>query len=183
MAGGALVTQRLALVGALLAGAGRVGAADDLLDLYEAVESAPASAPAPARDPRARAVLEALAIVTVRVDGVRSARGSVRVLAFGDADAWRTLDPAGAVGFGTAAAREGAVDVTLRADGTGPYALFAFHDEDDDETLDRPGGRPREGYAFSGAIEPFLPPPFVRAAEVGVEGGVRLHYPPDARHR
>ena len=179
------MTRRLALVLALLAGPARAGAADDLLDLYEAVESAPAAAPAPApvHDPRARAVLEALAIVTVRIDGVRSARGSVRVLAFDDADAWRTLDPAGAVGFGSAAAREGTVDVTLRADGTGPYALFAFHDENDDEKLDRPGGRPREGYAFSGAIEPFLAPPFARAAEVGVEGGVRLHYLPDPRRR
>ncbi len=177
--------SRLALIVVLLAGPGMAAAADDLLDLYQAVESAPAASPAPApvHDPRARAVLEALAIVTVRIDGVRSARGSVRVLAFDDADTWRTLDPAGAVGFGSAAAREGTVDVALRADGTGPYALFAFHDENDDETLDRPGGRPREGYAFSGAIEPFLPPPFPRAAEVGVERGVRLHYPPDPRRR
>jgi len=179
------VKRGLPLALALFASARPAGAADDLLDLYEAVEGAPAAAPAPApaHDPRARALLEALAIVTVRIDGVRNARGSVRVLAFDDADAWHTLAPAGAVGFGTAAAHEGSVDVTLRAHGTGPYALFAFHDENDDETLDRPGGRPREGYAFSGAIEPFLPPPFARAAEVGVEGRVRLHYPPDPRRR
>ncbi|MEQ9059676.1 MAG: DUF2141 domain-containing protein [Gammaproteobacteria bacterium] len=163
-----------------------VDAADDLLELFEGVERERATTqhePAPLRDPRAEALLEALALVSVTIDGVRDARGSVRVLAFADAAAWDAFDLAQASGYGTAPAQAGSVTITLRAADAGPYAVFAFHDADDDEELDRRAGRPHEGYGYSGAIDPWLPPPFARAATVGTDGHVRLNYPDDARRR
>lgn len=184
-----MVTPRCAagvLAGALLAVAAGVGAGEggtDLRELFEQVEEVPLAPTVPTTAPRAAALLEVLALVTVTVDGVRDANGSVRVLAFADAEAWAALDPARAVGYGASPARAGSVTVTLRADGRGPYALFAFHDDDDDETFTQRGGRPREGHACSGGAEPRLPPPFARAATVRTEARLRLDYPATARRR
>ncbi|MGE0483872.1 MAG: DUF2141 domain-containing protein [Gammaproteobacteria bacterium] len=166
-----------ALLAATLCAGGTTAAGEDLLDLFEAVDEAPAPA-APAAsvtDPRAQALLEALAIVTVHVDGVADDRGVVRVLLYDEAEAYVAGDAARAVGYAEVPATAGRLDVSLRAAGTPPYAVFAFHDANGDEQLDG-GARPTEGYGFSGGVD-WLQPPFERAAQVTVEGTVRLLYP------
>lgn len=158
-------------------------AGEDLLDLFDGVEAA-AEAPPPVpttTDPRARALLEALALVTVHVDGVRDDRGVVRVLLYDDADAYVAGDAARAVGYAEVPAAAGRLDISLRAAGSPPYAAFAFHDANADEILDG-GAQPREGYGFSGGVDWFQPP-FARAARITVEGTVRLLYPERAPRR
>lgn len=177
--------RALAVLLAWHAGSAAQDGAGDLLELFDAVENAPVQqAPLPpVHDERARALLEALAIVTVTVDGVRDAAGSVRVLAFADAGAWEAFDATRAVGYGSSAAQPGSVTVTLRAVDAGPYALFVFHDADDDETLDRRGGLPLEAWGYSGTGAAWPPPSFTGAATVTVAGRVRLVYPEAVRRR
>jgi uncharacterized protein (DUF2141 family) len=168
---------RATVLAATLCAAWTTAAGEDLLDLFEAVDTAPVTA-APAEtvtDPRAQALLEALAIVTVHVDGVADDRGVVRVLLYDEAEAYAAGDATRAVGYAEVPAATGRLDVSLRAAGSPPYAVFAFHDANADEVLDG-GASPTEGYGFSGGVDWFQPP-FERAARVTVEGTVRLLYP------
>lgn len=113
--------------------------------------------------------------VTLRVEGVRNARGLVHVLLYDDAVAYRNGDVDRAVGYAVASALKGEVEMQLHAAGSGPYAAFAYHDEDGDESFGQLRGRPTEGFGFSGGVD-YFQPTFERAATVTGAGRVRLLY-------
>ena len=151
-------------------------AQDDLLDLYSDMEQAEA-APTEVRERFENAGTQVVTqTVQVRVTGVRNTTGSIRVLLFDDPTAFARLDVSAAVGYHSFSAAEATNNHKLSAYGTGPFAAFVLHDENDNERLDMNGPRPQEGYAYSGALEPFLPPPFSAAARITETLSVRLNY-------
>lgn len=97
----------------------------------------------------------------VRVEGLRSSRGSVRLAAFDSAE---TFPDAGAVRTHVAPAR-GEPTFDLGELPAGRYAVVAIHDENDNGTLDQGlFGIPEEGAgASSGAQGYFSPPDFDEA--------------------
>lgn len=106
----------------------------------------------------------AAADVTVRVLGLRSAEGAIRVAICPEDRFTRAGCPYAAA----APAAEPAVTVAGVPDGV--YAVQAFHDEDGDGRLDRRGLRPSEGLAFSNDAPMRLGPPRFRDAAVRVRG-------------
>jgi uncharacterized protein (DUF2141 family) len=100
----------------------------------------------------------------VRIEGLRSTRGSVRIAAFDSAE---TFPDTGAVRTHSAPAR-GEPTYDLGELPAGRYAVVAIHDENDNGTLDQGlFGIPEEGAgASSGAQGYFSPPDFDEAAFV-----------------
>jgi len=125
-------------------------------------------AAAPAADPAVHGNL------VVRVHGVRSAKGTVRIKVHHHGRDFpsskdviaRKLQPA----------ESGVVVFEFPSLPHGTYAVVALHDEDDDSTLDRGVlGRPLEGIGFSrGARVLFGPPSFEDAAFELREGRLEL---------
>lgn len=109
-------------------------------------------------------VAASAADVTVRVEGLRSAEGAVRV-AICPEDRFTRADCPYA---GAAPAAAPVVTVTGVPDGV--YAVQAFHDEDDDGRLGRRGLRPSEGLAFSNDAPMRMGPPRFSDAAVRVRG-------------
>ena len=102
--------------------------------------------------------------VTVRVLGLRSAEGAVRVAICPEDRFTRTDCPY------AAAAPAARPAVTLPGVPDGVYAVQAFHDEDGDGLLDRRGLRPSEGLAFSNDATMRMGPPRFRDAAVRIRG-------------
>jgi uncharacterized protein (DUF2141 family) len=147
----------------------------DLLELFDALESAPPTTGAPL--PHAPSATAGAGLVTVQmqVDGVRNDRGLVHVLLYDEADAYTAGDAPRAAGYGVVPAAAGRVILQVKAAGNAPYAAFAYHDENANNHFEQRGGRPLEGYGFSGGVD-YEPPPFARAAQVSGAGAVRLLY-------
>ena len=58
----------------------------------------------------------------------------------------------------------------------GPYAFFAFHDENNDQDLTMHGNMPTEGYGTSGSDDPYEKVSFLKAAkDVGLVE-VKMNY-------
>ena len=90
--------------------------------------------------------------LVLNIDKVRNGNGNVYVLAFADQAAYDAADYSKAVGFAEASAKKGTVTVSLPEFSDGPYAIFVFHDENDDEDLNVDSqGYPTEGYGTSNA--------------------------------
>ena len=106
--------------------------------------------------------------VTVRVLGLRSAEGAIRVAICPEDRFTRAACPYAAA----APASRPAVTVAGVPDGV--YAVQAFHDEDGDGRLDRRGLRPSEGLAFSNDAPMRMGPPRFRDAAVRVRGNGML---------
>ena len=81
--------------------------------------------------------------VTVQVSGLRNASGTIYAAVCTEAE---FLNPTCSY-FGRAPASAGAVTVSGVPPGT--YAVQVVHDENDNQTLDRPGFLPSEGMGFS----------------------------------
>lgn len=108
--------------------------------------------------------------LTVRLDGVRSASGNVRVVLFDRAEGFRKEDRSRAIR--QAPATPGAVTVAFEALAPGRYAVMAYHDENGDGALDRFLGMiPTEGYGLSNNPEVTGPPAFEDAAFALAEDG------------
>lgn len=106
--------------------------------------------------------------VEVRVQGLRSGDGVLRVALCGEGDFLKARCGLG----GRAAAAEGSV--VVRDVPAGRYAIQAHHDENGDGRIDRGGlGRPLEGLGFSrDAPMRFGPPRYADAVvEVPASGG------------
>lgn len=89
----------------------------------------------------------------VEVEGLRNADGTIYAAVCTEDE---FLQPACAH-FGRAPASEGAVTVTGVPPGT--YAVQAVHDENNNQTLDRPGFLPTEGMGFSRDARMRMGPP------------------------
>lgn len=112
--------------------------------------------------------------LTVRVNGLRSAVGEVRVALYARPEGFATSDgmmDERVVPIG----REGAVAVFTGL-APGRFALAAFHDENLNHKFDRNLlGIPLEGYAFSNGARGFLSAPAFEAAAVVVgEAGAEI---------
>ncbi len=115
----------------------------------------------------------------VRITGVRSAKGVLRVALYDDANDFPKDDVQARV----VPARADVTIVRFNGIGPGVYAIAAYHDENDNNEFDSGFlGLPKEAYGFSNDARPFLSaPPFERAAfEVGTGGAMiefELVYP------
>lgn len=155
---------------------GALLAEDNLIDLFGDVTDDSLTEQAPAATTQFDDLRDDVTELVIEVSGVSNANGVVRVFAYDSQAGFKRVDPRLAIGYGDAPAARGTVEVRVKSVGSVPYAILAFHDENNDELFNTRGPRPSEGYGFSGAIEPFVPPPFSKAAVVEVGGQVRLHY-------
>jgi uncharacterized protein (DUF2141 family) len=158
-------------------------AGQDLLDLFNEVENAEKSTASMPSGEQGQTSLEGTQELTVRVAGLRSERGKVRVLVFDEASAYNAMDAARAVGYIEISPQGDSVSATIAVLGEGPYALFTYHDENEDLRLNMRGAQPLEGYAYSGATDPYVPPSFPLAAKVTTDVTLRLAYVPSLRRR
>ncbi len=101
------------------------------------------------------------ATLQVKIDGVASGKGKLRV-AVCDESTFLRKCPIGAL----APARAGTVTVDVPNVPAGSWAVMAYHDENDNQKLDRNEmGIPSEGYGFSnGAGAKYGLPQFKQAA-------------------
>lgn len=98
--------------------------------------------------------------LVVEVAGLRNAAGTVFVAVCAEDE---FLEPA-CGHFGSAPATEGTVTVTVPGVPPGTYAVQAVHDENGNQTLDRPGFLPTEGMGFSRDAPMRMGPPRWRDA-------------------
>lgn len=101
------------------------------------------------------------ATLQVKIDGVASGKGKLRVAVCDEASFLKKC----AIGA-LAPAHTGTVTVDVPDVPAGNWAVMAYHDENDNQKLDRNEmGIPSEGYGFSnGASAKYGPPQFKQAA-------------------
>ena len=122
--------------------------------------------------------------LTVRIEGVRSADGDIRVALHRRADGVDFPDSAGIVKAAMRSAGK-AGDLVFAGLAPGDYAVAAFHDEDRDGDLNTNLlGMPTEGYGFSNEARGIFGPPGFDAAAFTIKAGdsqpvvtVKLGYP------
>ena len=105
----------------------------------------------------------------VRVDGLRSADGDVRVALHRQVSDDSFPGDAGVVGASFRRAAEGTVRFVFADVTPGAYAVAAFHDADGDGALNQNlVGMPTEGHGFSNGARGFMGPPSFEDAAVTV---------------
>lgn len=122
--------------------------------------------------------------LTVRIEGVRSADGDIRVALHRRADGVDFPDSAGILKAAMRPAGK-AGDLVFAGLAPGVYAVAAFHDEDRDGDLNTNLlGMPTEGYGFSNEARGTFGPPGFDAAAFTIRAGeerpavtVKLGYP------
>jgi len=116
--------------------------------------------------------------LTVKVEGVRGAKGNIRAVLYADPKTFRK--EAQAVAVIQTAAIPGEVSLSWPDVKPGKYAVVVYHDEDANGELNRRFGMfPTEGYGLSNNPKVSGPPPFEPSAfEVSgaTEITVELHY-------
>lgn len=151
--------------------------ADALLDIFDDVDQSGSALFGDAENTQMHRPVHGTVVpsATLRItlEGIRNDLGRIHVLAFDDSHAFSRGTAEQADGYTAGRATTGRMEIAVDVYGDGPWAIFAFHDENDDQQLDRRGPRPQEGYVYSGAVEPGFPPTFDRAARV--EDTVTLH--------
>ena len=111
----------------------------------------------------------AAADLEVRIDGLRSAEGDVRVALHRQVGEGSFPGDAGVVGASFRRAAEGAVRFIFADVAPGAYAVAAFHDADSDGALNQNiVGMPTEGHGFSNGARGFMGPPSFEDAAVTV---------------
>ncbi|PRC94380.1 DUF2141 domain-containing protein [Solimicrobium silvestre] len=119
----------------------------------------------------ASAASASAATLQVKIDGVASGKGKLRV-AVCDESTFLKKCTIGAL----APAHTGSVTVDVPDVPTGNWAVMAYHDENDNQKLDRDEmGIPTEGYGFSnGATAKYGPPQFRQAAVIVSAGATAV---------
>ena len=114
----------------------------------------------------------AAADLEVRIDGLRSADGDVRVALHRQVTGAEAIDEAVVVGAIMRPAAAGTVRVIFADVTPGAYVVAAFHDADGDgELAQNFVGMPTEGYGFSNGAVGFMGPPSFEDAAVAVSEG------------
>ena len=114
----------------------------------------------------------AAADLEVRIEGLRSADGDVRVALHRQMQSADFPGDAGVVGAIMRPAASGTVRVVFADVAPGAYAVAAFHDADGDGELAQNFlGMPTEGYGFSNGAVGFMGPPSFADAAVTVGEG------------
>lgn len=114
--------------------------------------------------------------LTLTIEGVRNAKGSVVVMVFDKAGAYNALDWSGAVDLADIPAKPGRLTHRFADLKAGPYAVLLFHDENGDQDLNFFGDRLLEGIGASGVTAANAYPAFADAAVPPGPVTVRLHY-------
>lgn len=102
--------------------------------------------------------------IEITIVGARKAAGLIHIFAYDDAIAFQTGDYENAVGYLKAEATSGPLTVSLPILSTNKIAVFAYHDENSDEVLNKRNHVPEEAYGFSGGTNPYLQPRFAAAS-------------------
>ncbi len=106
----------------------------------------------------------------VTVEGLRNARGTVRLVLHHDPAAFPSGEPTAHINL---PARKGRVLGRVRGLKSGLHALALLHDENDSGGMDsNVVGLPQEGYGFSNDAKVFLGPPSFAAASFKVDPGL-----------
>ena len=114
----------------------------------------------------------AAADLEVRVEGLRSSDGDVRVALHRHMEDAKFPGDSGVVGAIMRPAASGTVRVIFADVAPGAYAVAAFHDADGDgELAQNFVGMPTEGYGFSNGAVGFMGPPSFADAAVNVGEG------------
>ena len=112
----------------------------------------------------------AAADLEVRIEGLRSADGDVRVALHRQMQDANFPGDDGVVGAIMRPAASGTVRVIFADVAPGAYAVAAFHDADGDGALNQNFlGMPAEGYGFSNGAVGFMGPPSFESAAVIVD--------------
>ena len=112
----------------------------------------------------------AAADLEVRIEGLRSADGDVRVALHRHMEDAKFPGDAGVVGAIVRPSASGTVRVVFADVAPGAYAVAAFHDADGDGELNQNFlGMPAEGYGFSNGAVGFMGPPSFADAAVIVD--------------
>ncbi len=112
----------------------------------------------------------AAADLEVRIEGLRSADGDVRVALHRQLEDGNFPADDGVVGAIMRPAASGTVRVIFADVAPGAYAVAAFHDADGDGALNQNFlGMPAEGYGFSNGAVGFMGPPSFESAAVIVD--------------
>lgn len=120
-----------------------------------------------------------VARLDVAVEGLRSAKGSLRLCLTADPTNFPgCIDDADAV---TRSVPAGVTTISFEGLPHGAYALAVIHDENDNARLDTVIGIPREGFGFSRNPAIRFGPPRFAAARFAITGDaerqqVRMHY-------
>ena len=126
-----------------------------------------ASAPPRAEEPRP----PGRGRVEVTVTGFKSEKGQALVALFLSARGWPN-DQAAAFGRAVLPIREGQAVATFEDVPAGPFAVSAFHDDDDDRVLDTGlFGIPSEDFGFSRDARGMFGPPRFEAARLDLAVG------------
>jgi uncharacterized protein (DUF2141 family) len=129
--------------------------------------------------------------IAVRVEGIASDTGKIIIIAFEDARTFSSFGVLGAAGSASISAETGSIEHRFEMLTQGPYAVFSFHDENNDATLNTENGNPTEGFAYSkestsvageeiagGLIKGLeSPPSFSEAVVSGKHISVKIQYP------
>lgn len=114
--------------------------------------------------------------VTLTVEGLRNSQGHVLVAVFDNPRAFDRLNIDQIVDYAVIPAQTGRVTHHFPALNTGPYAIFLFHDENNDQDLNYTNTALLEGIGASGAPNPTDEPSFAEAAFPPGPVRVRVHY-------
>lgn len=114
--------------------------------------------------------------LTVNVDGIRNARGSIIIMVFDDARAFDNLDAWSAITYAQVPAKNGTIRHEFPGLCAGPYAVLLFHDENGDEDLNMTATQFLEGVGATGAPNPEDEPDFKAASVWPGDVRVRVHY-------
>jgi uncharacterized protein (DUF2141 family) len=112
--------------------------------------------------------------VLVQVQGVRSSKGTLVAVLYGDNPS-EFLKKGARVARERVPARPGSVAVCLEAPRPGLYAVAVYHDENDNHRFDRAWtGLPSEGFGVSNNPRPFLRAPTHGESAFEVGAGHRV---------
>lgn len=102
--------------------------------------------------------------VETTIVGARSDAGLIHIFAYDDALTFQASDYQNAVGYLKVAATSAPLTVSLPVASADRIAMFAYHDENGDEVLNKRNQVPEEAYGFSGGVNPYLQPRFEAAS-------------------
>jgi len=110
------------------------------------------------------------------VSGIRNANGNIIVILFDEQYPFDNLLVEQAAAFAEFPAAPGKITHRLTGLGQGPFAIFLFHDENEDEDINFSGNRLLEGIGASGAHRIEDEPTFTEAAVDAGPVNVQVFY-------
>ena len=114
--------------------------------------------------------------LNITVENVRNDSGNVVVMVFADRDAFKAYDVTKAADYIEIPSKQGSVSARFPDLNSGPDAVAAFHDEDQNQDLNMDGEQPIEGYATSGAVDAYDVSTFKKASLSNPYTAITMYY-------